>query len=391
MGYNYQTSENQRTRFLLGFDDPQNDSLAPIGSFLNTKGRSIHGELRHDLLVDNHHNLSVGASLGTRRFDLDFLAKPPLGLPFFVPDFRSTGSQRLQTAKVYLRDEVRLSPRLTAMGEMKVEQLKNRSSSVVTSPPGFPPGMNSTTTTAGVPNFMATYLLNPGSTVRLRARGLLGSVEDFDLLTPTDVFLYSFVGVPSLNLNSRGRSYELEFSHQLGQGHFCALVRFQRNLNSVKLDSGEPITHANFRSVRALVEGSFTPSTTYFVSTNFNNTKSTADLTDYDAGFDTNYELTRVPRFSMETGLQFLNHDGWFVQPTVAYIGSRLQPGDGTPRTKLSGFTLVNLRVGKRAGLRSTIFIEASNLTNQNYVSPGGFLGEQQPGRQFRAGIEKRF
>ena len=384
LGYNDQTSENQRTRFLLAFDDPKEDSLAPLGSFLNTRGRSIHGEFRHDLSVGTNHNLSFGASLGTRRFDADLLAKTPPGLPF--PDIRRKRNSRVEQETLYLRDAFRLSSKLSVTAEMKLVRVEN--SNIVTR---FAPVSTIRTTTAGVPNLIVAHRLSRSSELRFRARGLIGGVDDFDLLAPTDVFLYSFEGVPSLDLNSRGSSYEMEFSHQLSQGTFLRLGAFQRNLNAVTAEGGDKLNNTKFRSVRALVEGSFTPSTTYFVSTNFNNTKSTADLTDFDAGFDTNYELTRVPRFSMETGLQFLNHDGWFVQPTVAYIGSRLQPGDGTPRTKLSGFTLVNLRVGKRAGLRSTIFIEASNLTNQNYVSPGGFLGEQQPGRQFRAGIEKRF
>ena len=143
--------------------------------------------------------------------------------------------------------------------------------------------------------------------------------------------------------------------------------------------------------MRARLEGVLTGSTTYFLSTNFNDAKGTADLTGFGGPIDTAYQLTRVPRFSTEAGLQFLNGSGWFVQPTVAYIGSRLQPGFGGPRDRLGGFSLVNIRFGKRTGLRSTVFVEAANLTDRTYVSPGGFLGEQQPGRQFRMGVQSRF
>ncbi len=382
LGYNDQTTEDQRTRFLLAFDNPKQDSLAPNGSFLNTKGRSIHGEFRHDLSVGTNHNLSLGASLGTRRFDVDFLAKTPPGLPF--PDFRLKTDNRVEQESLYLRDAFRLASKLSIMAEIKMVRVENRNTKTV-----FAPSNAEKETTAGVPNLVTNYRLGRGSELRFRARGLVGGVNDFDLLAPTDVFLYSFEGVPSLKLNSRGSSYELELSHQLGKGSFLRFGAFQRNLDAVTLDSGEPITDTKFRSVRALVEGSLTASTTYFIGTNFNDAKGL--ITFDDGSVDNNYQLTRVPRFSMETGLQFLNHKGWFVQPTIAYIGSRLQPGDGTPRAKLGSFTLVNLRVGKRAGLRSTIFIEAANLTNQNYVAPGGFQGEQQPGRQFRAGMERRF
>ena len=388
LGYSYQTSENQRTRLLVAYDAPQNDRMAPNGGFLDTKGRSVHGEVRHDFLIANKHLLSAGASLGTRRFDLDILSVTPPGLMF--PDFRGTNAQKLQTTKAYVRDEIQLSPRLTAMAEMKVERVENRVNSVVTSPPNRPPNANQTTTTVGVPNFVATYQINSNSLMRLRARGLFGTVEDFGILSPNDLFLFVRDDVPQLNLGTRGRSYEAELTHTFGNASFLRVAAFQQQMDSA-FGFSEDYTDVRFRAIRAQYDGVLNRSTTFFVSANLNDATATLDATGLGGALDTNYQLTRVPKFTTEFGLQFLNQSGWFVQPSVAYIGSRFQETDGTPRAKLSSFGLANLRIGKRAGLRSTLFIEVSNLFNKNYVGSNGFLGELQPGRQVKIGTARRF
>ena len=94
-------------------------------------------------------------------------------------------------------------------------------------------------------------------------------------------------------------------------------------------------------------------------------------------------KFANVPDFVASAGLQYLNDHGYFVQPTYFYLDKRLRV-DGTTA---SSAQIINLRVGKRFGVRSAIFVEVANILNENYE----VFQEIQPGRQLRFGGQFRF
>jgi len=104
-------------------------------------------------------------------------------------------------------------------------------------------------------------------------------------------------------------------------------------------------------------------------------------------------ETSEIPRYKGEFGGQYLSPSGWFVQPAVGIIGPRLKEYIGNPpapRERREAFMITNLRVGKRSGLHTTVYVEGINLFNERTVIQA--KGEQLlPGRLWRFGITKRF
>ena len=230
------------------------------------------------------------------------------------------------------------------------------------------------------------------SLLRFRARRVFEPVRDFNLLAPTDVFLFTSGEAIEPTIGGGGRSLELEYTRTLRDASFLRLGLFQQDLKIVNALPAESFAIARLRGLRARYEGILSPSTTYFLNGDWNDP--TGTLTVPLFGTVPNYQLSLVPRFGTEAGLQFLSKNGWFVQPSVAYSGSRLLPltFPGLPRTRLGGFSVTNIRIGKRSGLRSTVFVEIANVFDKDYVVAGlTSTGDLQPGRQFRAGAAWRF
>ena len=390
IGYNLQHGDNQRTRFLLQTDQPNQD-ITDLNGILHTSGRSVHGEIRHDMQLSQHNLLSAGVSEGYRLFRADVVAFPIPDIGF--PGLQFSGATTLRTLQAYLRDESQFSKQVTLTGEIRIERLDEQIHlEFPTSPDSGISAPTHTQTTVGRPTIIFAYQPNVRSGVRLRARKLFGTVQDFELLAPRDVFLFSFDDVPTLQITGQGESYELEYDYTFLNSSFLRLGAFQQSLQNAVNANDDQLTHVRFRSMQIRYEGILTPTTTFFVAGNVNDAKG---VVDYGAGVGTgiNESLSLIPRYSVEVGLQFLDRLGWFVQPAYAYQGSRLEPADnpGDPRVEIGSFGVFNARVGKRWGLRSSVFLEVVNAFNKKYSVLGGVAERLEPGRQVRVGASFRF
>jgi len=380
-GGNLQKSQDSRTRFLVqwtGFDDEVNGFAR--SSSKQEDGRSYSFELRHDRQIGAKNYLSAGFGMGSARRDTDFFfgAFPP-----FVPDQKFMVATRIRSTEAYIRDDFSPSKRLTLTGELQLKKLVNNGDIQFTKP--FMPRSN-TQSVDGIfvlPKFVLDYRLNADTGIRLRVRRVVGAVNDFELLHPTDLFTALPSGLPLLGIGGRGNSVELEADHTFGNSSFLRLNLFAQQLNDVQEPSadkgaGQLVERARLRGLSASYEGSIGRETTFYLNTTFNDAK--------DEG--RSRAIAFVPRFVGEAGLQYLRRDGWFLQPSYVYQSARFVPlAMGRGREKRAGFGLLNLRVGKRSGLRSAFYAEVVNILDQKF----DILGIQQPGRQFRIGASQRF
>ena len=177
-----------------------------------------------------------------------------------------------------------------------------------------------------LPTIIAEYRAGTNTGVRLRMRRLFGGVRDFELLSPIDTFVSPLNNLPMLDGIGTGTSFELEGDH-----------------------------------------------ISFFFNSGYTSARDT----------DANRDIANVPRWTGEVGLFYLHTNGWFVQPSLFYQGARFR----SDRSRAESFSAVNLRVGKRFGLRGMAFIELRNAFDESY----DILDVEQQGRQLRAGFSGRF
>lgn len=380
VGFNWQPREDRRTRALIQVSTPEQ----LLGQFDNPDNlsvfnfRSANFEVRHDQQVADRHSLSAGLFAGKRRQDL----QTNLFLSLLGLTFKDRSQIDLQPAGAYVRDEFRWNERLILTGEMQVQRLQLGVRQQDIAP--FPGPQRQTVdnrATVGLPNLIAEYRVSPRTSMRARARKLFGSVRDFQLLTPTDVFLFSFNGLPENNFLSRGESLEFEINHTFGNASFAQLGLFEQNFDrAIVLSEDSSDAPVRSRGLRASYSGFVGRDTSFFVNLDLTAAKN-RQFNDYVSG---------VPRISGAIGLQYLNRRGFFVQPSLFYRGSVVSIEDSFPkpvRSEPGGFALSNLRVGKRWGLRTNAFVEAANLFDKTYVA----RRELQPGRRIVVGVSQRF
>jgi hypothetical protein len=399
-GYNQQWNQHTRTRFLLQGDEARQSSGGSIlGDTLDAKYRGFHGEIRHDARLGEGHLLSAGVSLGRRTFEsMSFLPAPPM-TPF--PSINDTSNEVVRQLTFYVRDEWLATPKLRVTGEMKGQRVSDRFNSLAVFNPAPPPPAPANFVNSrkdqnfvGLPTLLVSYQASPRTNIRARARRIFGGIFDFESLSPSDVFLFDSSEAPLPNFLGRGTAYEAEVSHSFADASLLRIGLFQQSATptSNEISGAEALLTGRFRGIRAGYEGIVSPQLTYFLNVG---TNSASGSVDFGLGTPpTSAFLSSVPRVQGEVGLQYLSDRGFFVQPSLAYIGSRFDPDDDdatTPRPKLGGFGLFNARIGKRAGLRSVVFVEALNLLDKTFASNGGAAARLQPGRQFRLGASYRF
>ena len=123
-------------------------------------------------------------------------------------------------------------------------------------------------------------------------------------------------------------------------------------------------------------EGSLTRDTTYFVNMRLNRMQDTG----------TEQLVAESPRFISEMGVQYLGRRGLFLQPTFLFQGSYYTSANPV-RTRVGSFGLLNVRVGKRSGVISEVFVELLKAFDRQY----DIFGIDRPGRQLRIGALRRF
>lgn len=387
LGVNLQTNQRRRTRALVHFDRPLGQSRLD-GAESEVRLRSAHAEIRHDERLGERHLLSVGASSGRRRFEIDSTF---FGLFPGDPALVSSVERYYRFSELYVRDRWDISNRLSLTGEFKVQRLSTEANDVFTTDPPdpfFPPFLSEskTSNTQNLPGFIIAYQPNARSGLRFRSRQIFGAIEDFSLLAPTDVFLFSQDETPTLFLSGEGRTHELEYDYTFRDSSFLRIGLFQQTLRPAQSPGGEFLTRARFRGLRLRYEGVLNRTTTFFVNGDFNDARGVVDSTPPS---NVEQKLSETPRFAAEFGLQYLDSAGWFVQPSAAYIGPRYRAiGDPEPS---GGFGIANVRAGKRFGLRTTAFAEVVNIFDRSFSVPFSNERLPQPGRQFRVGLVNRF
>jgi tetratricopeptide (TPR) repeat protein len=392
IGYNHQPNDTRRTLTLLQADDPSRRITDVLG-FQNIQGGSFHGEVRHDRKVGDW-NLSLGASAGRRHFTTNslFLALPPPPGQPPPPDIVADTNTRVRQATAYLRADVPASRRLLLSGELKLQSLRQEVF-IRFAPPVVPSASLITNSVVGLPKLIADYRLSRHASLRLRARKLAGAAQDFDLLNPDDAFLFSPSNDPLLNYGQRGHAIDGELTYVFANTSLLALSLGQHRLDEGTINS-ENLSRLKLQTLQLRYEGVVSKSATFFAGLNLSNASSINDFTPKGGPLLTGYDFSLYPRVAGQVGLQYLSRRGFFIQPSTAFIGRRFLPdaGLGTPRGQTGGFSLVNVRFGKRAGLRSSLFVEIANLLDKTWVTTGfNGNGDLQPGRQVRIGFNQRF
>ncbi|MBV9848641.1 MAG: TonB-dependent receptor [Armatimonadetes bacterium] len=385
-GVNLQTGEHSRVRALIQGSEADSDDrdLADPNDHDSVTIRSLDGELRWDAQLGEANLLSVGASFGSRRKRADTTF--PTGDPS-QPSIEDVITTQVQPLQVYVRDEVRASARVSLVGQLQVLRLDTASGFESSDQADSPPTQQSLRTTVGLPTVIATYQADARSLVRLRARRLFAAVQDFQLLTPRDVFLLTFAGLPQatqLFPVADGTSVEVEYDRTFANASFLSAGAFQQDLQQAGvLEAPDgPYDKVRVQGVQASYEGLLGRDLSFFLSADLNRSQDT----------EAQQRIAQVPDYVGIASLQYLNRQGYYGQAAYYYQGNRVfedTDANGNPDpTRLGGFGLLNLRVGKRTGLRVNVFGELDNVFNRRYDDVTGNL---QPGRMFRVGISVRF
>jgi hypothetical protein len=221
------------------------------------------------------------------------------------------------------------------------------------------------------------------------ARGLFGGIPEFRLLSPTDDFADLGPGMPDLAIAATGDAYDLEYARMLGgSAMFRAGVAY-RQLRNARDTLEQPYDRARALNPRFVIEGALDGRTTLYCAASFNHVL-------VDAAEATAF-MPDTPRWSGEIGLSHFGPSGWFVSPTLRLrsgmppymaevpVGGELQ----TVERRLPGFGVLDLRLGRRFGLRGVVFIEVLNVLDKQYDLYRS--GLTQSGRTWRAGVTGRF
>jgi tetratricopeptide (TPR) repeat protein len=382
-GYNFQSRADARTRLLLQgqqLDQRLSDNAAPVFS-QQMEDRSANLEVRHDQRLSARYQISAGLAFGRRRRDSNSV------LPLFpgAPPATTSANLRVRQAQAWARGTFAVSPRLSLAGELRVLNLDYRSPRAF-SAPGLPPNntLVQSRFTTGVPLFIAAYQVDERSALRLRARRMVASVRDFELLLPNDPFSLAQEDLPGVNLlgsGARGRSVEVEYDRTFSNSSLLRVTLLQQDLKNADAASvGSNFPRARTRALRATYETPLGRDLSLF---------SALDVTSaLDQVFVERIPL--LPRVTLVSGLQYFHPRGLFADFLGAYVSeSTFFDSNASPpiSRRDGGFGVFTVRVGKRTGLRNSVYLEARNLFDKQFPR----LNQLQPGRQIRVGAVSRF
>jgi len=386
LGGNLQTSASQRTLALVALERPFDENHNIItGANINRHFISPHAEVRHDVRWGNNL-LILGGSIGDRKYDLSVFMPPPL--PIF-PTFQYTEHTSYRWQQAYLQDTLKLAENLSVIGEVSAVMLE--SSDSMNMPPLPPSPATRSKTTAGLPKAIISWQPTPCDGFRVCARRLDGGIDDFQVLAPTAVFLFPANDLPALRFFGHGRSYEAEYDHTFANTSFFRLGFIHQKMCDTKNVDDELLLHSSYQAIEARFELVLTPATTGFISASVINSSGVVHFYPKDGQEE---DISDLPRFKGELGLQYLNRQGWFAQTSYGYFGSRfaVRLDPALARVQFDGFGITNLRLGKRWGLHTSLFVEVDNLFDQLYtLGSTAFGGILQPRRQLHVGLTQRF
>jgi tetratricopeptide (TPR) repeat protein len=362
-----------RTRVLalsqdFNFDSP--DLQFPRNRFEDELDTG-HVELRHDRPLRSNQRLSVGLAAGAEvsRGLIDVFFPPPGGSESIL------FSTRKRQQALWARHDWRPHPRWRIASEVSVSRQESTSVDVIINPP-IGEMRSQAEVSLPAPTLVAFYNAGARTQLRLRAERLVRDIENFRLLAPTDNFFTSFYGVfgeRTVTFGNGGRSVELEADHTFGDASLLSVSLFERSTRPSASSSRRA------RGVQAAYEREIGRNLTAFTRAHYNDAR---DRPGNTAFFNT-------PRFEALIGTQYLNRRGYFVQANATYQSAFAYSTGALAALRQGGFGLLNLRAGKRAGVRSSVFIDVANLLDKKYV--GSDSQNLVPGRQVRLGSVFRF
>ena len=390
LGGTRQWTAQQQTSVVVTTERPYNDvTNSSSNQSLAQHFQLRHAEVRHDLQWADHV-LSAGMGYGHGALVSDTFFPSPM--PPLLPDMRSTLDQEVEWQEAYLHGTLHLSPSVALIGEVRADRVINTTTTAFTSPP-LPTTVKHEDTTEVLPSMAVTCQLTARDGLRLRTQGATGSIDGYQLLLPTEVFLFPTSDLPHLKVGGRARSYALEYDHTFTNASTVWLGVIQEQAWNTQDADTEVLDQLTYQAVKARLESVLTPTTTGFASLSFVNSHGIVNFDGTQRSPEE--ELSDVPRFTGEVGLQYLNTRGWFFQPSYGYSGSRFQAHDpaspSAPRLRIGGFGIANVRVGRRWGLHTSCYVEVSNLFDRQYTVLSQTTEQFMPGRQLRVGISQRF
>jgi hypothetical protein len=342
-------------------------------------------EVRSDVGLGARNTLSVGAAVGTSRFLQQQVL--PVG-PFSL----QTTDARTRSLLVYARDEAELG-RLTLAAEGQFQ--RGRSAAQYAwwgAEEAGAPAMSFDDRIARQlwrTKLLASYRAGSGCEVRFRARGMFGSIPDFQLLAPSDEFHDPGAGMPELDLVGTGDGYDLELLRTVGGLGFVRASLAYQQLRAVRDDIQMRYERATLLCPRLTLEGRAGRHTTFYVEGGYNDASVEAD--------GARMPMPDASRWFGAVGFSYDGPAGWFMAPTVSVRGAVPPKQVAAPvngelavvEQRLPGYWLANIRFGRRFGLRGVAFVDVLNAFDRRYDRYE--TGLTQVGRVVRAGVTSRF
>jgi tetratricopeptide (TPR) repeat protein len=338
--------------------------------------QSLDGEVRWDVDPGQHNDVSIGASYGDRYRSanslFNMISPPPILLLEAV---------QVQPFQAYARDTVRCSDRVSFAGQLQYLQQNPYEGYSFFGIPGIPPMASEKKTELVLPYAVVSYTSGAHDVIRVRYRRIAAQVTDFQLISPTDEFLLDYSDLLAEDVvnpsgTSSGSSTEAEWDKSLSNASFLSVGAFRQDLQQVDTSYGtNPYPYVRVQGAQASYQGALSRTVTFFTL---------AELADAE---DTqiHQRIPETPKYNGIATLQYLNTAGCYGQCAFYVQGDRLS-GDTPPET-LGGFGLLNVRIGKRAGLRSDVYAELDNVFNRTYDQ----CGILQAGREVRVGAALRY
>ncbi len=336
---------------------------------------SLDGEVRWNIDPEQSNSFTAGLSYGDRRR----LANSSLGP---APIFSENAWFRDKPFQAYIRDDFDEGRKWSFVAQMQVVQ---ETPTAVFSLVGYPPPLGlSISKTLGLPYGIVSYKPDNNTVLRFRYRRLQAAPTDFQLINPTDDFLLTFADLPTANSFSfaevaDGQSAEFEVDKTLPKGGFASAGVYRQALNGASVaesqNQGLPYPSCRVEGAQASYQGLLSKTLSYFMLGEYTNAEEDA----------VPQRVPGIPRYVGIGTVQYLDTRGFYGQIAYYYQGDRIT--SDTDRSDQGAFGILNLRVGKRYGLRTNVFAELDNALNKQYEE----FGLLQHGTEGRLGISQRY
>jgi tetratricopeptide (TPR) repeat protein len=344
----------------------------------------VDGELRWDAMPRKNSQFTAGISYGDRHRASDAAYQNPVqgGIgTVYIPS-------RIKAVQGYLRETFNAGKQWSFIGQLQLaSQFPDSYQHLVNPVAPIPNQYLSLSQSVILPYAVAAYQPDSSDLFRLRFRKITAYQNDFQLLSPTDDFLISYNDLPqALIVTNFGiataTSTEFEYDKTFRNASFLSIGAFDQDLVNADINSPYLAEIAQFGS--ATLEGvqtSYQTALSKFLTCSFLGEYADAEQTDVPG------RILYIPQWVGISTLQYLNRSGGYCQLAYYYQGDRLVYDDQYNTIDGGSFGVLDLRVGKRVGLRSNIFGEINNAFDKQY----DIVGIEQPRMELRAGISQRY